>query len=367
MPHLWKIPLKTLAIKRYNVENKIINIRCGRVTAMLCAKSSAQWKAFSLSFVVRRSTYVWCVLIGIFVLQACSSAPKSRYSIKQDTAPTFDYGQIEYEEIQPTFEPYNVWTSRPYKVLGQYYTPLISGKGHVEIGQASWYGQKFHGHKTANGEIFDMFALSAAHKTLPLPSFVKVTNLSNNKSAIVRINDRGPFHDDRVLDLSYGAAKKLGYHKSGVADIKLEVIHVSENGDMTVGNQATIYQHQRGQDLLASSSPAPLARPPAVTNDSQLSTLSSNVSPANDIDDTTLSSNSGLFVQVMAMENEDKVKSLAIGLKNLLQVSTTTPKVANIYKLQLGPLKSEQKAKNLIEELSKIGFDEAFTIEVATQ
>src|SRR5690606_1206077 len=93
-----------------------------------------------------------------------------------------------------------------------------------ERGKASWYGKKFHGYHTSNGEIYDMYGMTAAHKTLPLPTYAKVTNLKNGKSIIVRINDRGPFHDDRVIDLSYAAASKLGILENGTADVEVHAI-----------------------------------------------------------------------------------------------------------------------------------------------
>ena len=288
-----------------------------------------------------------CLLL---LISGCSSKPASRYSIKQDTAPNFKYGEIEYPEIVPAFEPYNKWTSRPYKVLGKHYTPIATGLGFEQKGSASWYGQKFHGHKTANGEVFDMFALTAAHKTLPLPSFIKVSNLDNGKTAIVRVNDRGPFHGNRVLDLSYGAAKKLGYHKHGVARVKIEVIHVGENGDIRLGNRSDTFSYEEGE-LIAN---IPIIEP----NPAQTATI-----PVDD--EIVEAEQTGFFVQVMAMSNGEKARSLATGLSNLLQVPNMVPKIANIYKLQLGPLVNEQKANNIIQELKKIGFEQAFTVEVS--
>jgi rare lipoprotein A len=286
----------------------------------------------------------------LLLMSGCTSKPAGRYSIKQDTAPNFKYGEIEYPEIVPAFEPYNKWTSRPYKVLGKHYTPITTGLGFEQEGKASWYGQKFHGHKTANGEIFDMFALTAAHKTLPLPSFIKVSNLDNGKSAIVRVNDRGPFHGNRVLDLSYGAAKKLGYHKHGVARVKIEVIHVDENGDIRLGKNPDLFSYNEGE-LIANT---PMIQPkPAQIAKTQ--TFEAVIEPEQ----------TGFFVQVMAMSNGEKARSLATGLSNLLQVPNMVPKIANIYKLQLGPLVNEQKANNIIQELKKIGFEQAFTVEVS--
>lgn len=111
-----------------------------------------------------------------------------------------------------------------YEVMGRRYHVLTDSKGFRQRGIASWYGTKFHGKKTANGEIYDMFAMTAAHKTLPIPSYVKVTNLQNQRSVIVRINDRGPFHDNRIIDLSYAAAVKLGVQQAGTGFVELKTV-----------------------------------------------------------------------------------------------------------------------------------------------
>lgn len=112
--------------------------------------------------------------------------------------------------------------NRSYKVAGVRYTPKKQIQAFSQKGTASWYGKGFHGRKTASGERYDMYALTAAHPTLPIPSYVKVTNLKNNKEIVVRINDRGPFHSKRVMDLSYAAAKKLDFTQQGVATVKVE-------------------------------------------------------------------------------------------------------------------------------------------------
>ena len=105
--------------------------------------------------------------------------------------------------------------ANPYTVLGKTYYPMNDARAYRMVGTASWYGTKFHGQATANGETYDLYGMTAAHKTLPLPSYVRVTNLDNGKSVIVRVNDRGPFYSDRVIDLSFAAAKKLGYAETG--------------------------------------------------------------------------------------------------------------------------------------------------------
>lgn len=112
----------------------------------------------------------------------------------------------------------------PYTVLGKTYHINFETAGFTESGYASWYGKKFHGNKTSNGEVYDMYAMTAAHKTLAIPTYVRVTNLENQRTTVVRVNDRGPFHDGRIIDLSYAAAKKLGYHQKGTARVKIEVL-----------------------------------------------------------------------------------------------------------------------------------------------
>ncbi len=112
----------------------------------------------------------------------------------------------------------------PYVVFGRTYEVLSDAGRYAEEGLASWYGTKFHGRATSNGEAFDMYTLSAAHKTLPIPSYVRVTNLNNGLSTVLRVNDRGPFHDDRLIDLSYAAAVKLGFDLNGTAPVRVEMM-----------------------------------------------------------------------------------------------------------------------------------------------
>ena len=124
----------------------------------------------------------------------------------------------------PRAEPLHKAANRPYTVLGQTYTPDTSLKPYKETGVASWYGRRYHGQKTSIGEIYDMYAMTAAHPTLPIPSYARVTNLKNNKSVVVRVNDRGPFHSDRLIDLSYTAAYKLGVLAGGSTPVVVESI-----------------------------------------------------------------------------------------------------------------------------------------------
>src|SRR6476661_1650747 len=153
----------------------------------------------------------------------------------QDSAPTglADVDAIPEPEVKT--EARSIYGNRsPYQVLGQTYRVIDDPSQYDEVGLASFYGNKFHGRRTSNLEVYDMYAFSAAHKTLPLPSFARVTNLANGKSVIVRVNDRGPFHDGRLIDLSYAAAVKLGVYPHGTARVQ---VHGLTAADMVDGDQ----------------------------------------------------------------------------------------------------------------------------------
>lgn len=254
------------------------------------------------------------VVLLVLLLTAC--APSGRYSQHRDSKPDTISANIDFKDVQPVYEPYRKATLRPYTVLGKRYYPLKTSKGYSEKGVASWYGQKFHGHMTANGETYDMFSMSAAHKTLPLPSFVRVTNTQNGRQAIVRVNDRGPFHQNRVIDLSYAAALKLDVISTGTAKVIVDVVHVDKNGVVTVGNQL----------------------------------------------DVDKENNKLLFIQVAASQDEQKVKELASGLSTLYQIPSVTPNDGKLFRLRLGPITDEKRAVRLLGELIKDGYKNAYKL-----
>jgi peptidoglycan lytic transglycosylase len=127
-------------------------------------------------------------------------------------------------DAEPKAEPLHRYANRPYKVFGTEYVPLGEVQAFRQRGVASWYGRRFHGQRTASGEPYDMYAMSAAHPRLPIPSYVRVTNVANGRSVVVRVNDRGPFHASRIIDLSYAAAYKLGFIQAGSAQVEVEAV-----------------------------------------------------------------------------------------------------------------------------------------------
>lgn len=172
------------------------------------------------------------MLFVLSTLSACLSsgpAPVNRKPVpvaQQDGAPSNAPVDLAYlPDPVPKPEPRSRYGNpEQYTVAGQSYRVLRSASGYAENGMASWYGTKFHGRRTSSGEAYDMLQLTAAHKTLPIPTYAHVINLENNRRTIVRINDRGPFHDGRIIDLSYAAAVKLGVHPAGTARVRVEAI-----------------------------------------------------------------------------------------------------------------------------------------------
>ena len=150
---------------------------------------------------------------------------KSRYELEHDRGPSKPMDVSHIVDPIPKHEPHlKAGNYSPYEVLGKKYHVNFNYKGFKQQGFASWYGEKFHGKRTSNGEIYNMYGMTAAHKTLPIPVYVRVTNLENRRQVIVRVNDRGPFHGNRIIDLTYTAAKKLGFQSKGTAKVKIEVL-----------------------------------------------------------------------------------------------------------------------------------------------
>ena len=163
------------------------------------------------------------ILLALFIT-ACSGLHKKGGYFEDDGPPkraSVDIASID--NAVPRAEPLSKYGNRPYIVYGKTYYPLKNANSYKERGIASWYGKKFHGRRTSSGEPYDMYAMTAAHKTLPLPSYVRVQNLTNGRSVIVRVNDRGPFIDNRIIDLSFSAGTKLRIVGAGTGMVEVPV------------------------------------------------------------------------------------------------------------------------------------------------
>jgi len=260
----------------------------------------------------------------------------------KDGAPWWDVDVSRIPDATPTLHsgPYK---ASPYSVLGKTYFPLQESKTYVASGTASWYGTKFHGQNTANGEVYDLYGMSAAHKTLPLPSYVRVTNLDNNKSVILRVNDRGPFYSDRIIDLSYAAAKKLGYAEIGTARVKVEGIDPQAywaakgrpaplmlNEPQVAQNSAPVITASAG--TVEQWTPPPQQHAAAVVP-VQLDTKKNASVPA-----------SGQYLQVGAFANPDAAELLRSKLSGMVSapvfISSIVRNQQTLHRVRLGPIGS---------------------------
>jgi len=196
--------------------------RYGRAAALVCAALLAACKPQVREAPVAAPSHA---RHAPRVTPPVSAAPAPAPRELSDGGPAVPPDVSRVREPVPKSEPLARYGNKsPYTVLGRTYSVRSTSRGYRERGLASWYGTKFHGRLTSSREPYDMYKMTAAHKTLPLPSYVRVTNLENDRSLIVRVNDRGPFHAGRIIDLSYTAAIKLGVHLKGTARVKVEAL-----------------------------------------------------------------------------------------------------------------------------------------------
>lgn len=229
--------------------------------------------------------------------------------------------------------------NRPYSALGNRYTPMTEYAPYKQRGIASWYGKRYHGQKTSSGEVYDMYGMTAAHTTLPLPSYARVTNPENGRSVIVRINDRGPFHSDRLIDLSYAAAYKLRIVGKGSGLVEVEAI--DPRGELFKPKNAA-------QPVASSSTPAPLVVPPPIDPPTELQAPPPEPIQTAQAPQTAASIAPGNYVQVGAFKFKDNSDKLTEKLRqqNLAEnVAVESWYNAGTYRVRLGPYSSRADAE----------------------
>ena len=252
--------------------------------------------------------------MSCLLFNGCSSR------VVRDGAPAQSPDVSSIPDAVPREEPRSRYGNPVYyDVLGKRYYVLASSRDYVESGVASWYGTKFHGERTSSGETYDMNAMTAAHKTLPLPTYVEVTNLENRKTVVVKVNDRGPFHDNRIIDLSYAAAIKLGITARGTGLVEVRAI---DPAHYAVSNRQ--------------------AHRESVTNNT----------------DSSLQ----FFIQVGAFADLIKAKNLQDRLallgSTLVTIRETVVSGKTLYRVRIGPLGSIEYADQLVARLGGMGIDE---------
>src|SRR5450759_1094593 len=318
------------------------------------------------------------VLVAALIIGGCGSAPKR---VERDTgvaaprpapsasAPRASRGGGYYqdhcpgdnplanldqiEDAEPKLEPLNRAANNPYTVFGQQYVPSKALTPYRQRGVGSWYGRKFHGQRTSSGEPYDMYAMTAAHATLPIPSYARVTSLANGRSVIVRINDRGPFHSGRLVDLSYAAAYKLGYAGAGSAPVEVESITRDEMPMIAARRR------QVPAPVTAAAPPPDAAQPVAETRPiapvvlaaaSPLQPEPARPAPPIPVDAEA----GGIYLQLGAFSGRDNAENFRVRvyqqlawLSDAIQIYTRD----GMFRLHLGPYRNRDEANGMAERI----------------
>jgi rare lipoprotein A len=261
-------------------------------------------------------------------------------------------------DASPRWEPLHRFANRPYSVLGRDYTPATEHRPYKERGIASWYGRKFHAQRTSMGETYDMYAMTAAHPTLPLPSYARVTNVANGKSVVVRVNDRGPFLHGRIIDLSYTAASRLGYVNQGSALVDVEALLPEAIGIMAAASGASA----RGAAISTGARP-PATAPPVtpLTSLAPLTPLAPIAPPARDPDLPLRIEGSDIFLQIAAFSNLDNAQNFLSVMEFQLSGNgysqneiSYTPRIRsrdNLFRVEIGPYATRGEAQRAAADL----------------
>lgn len=260
---------------------------------------------------------LFTVLLTAALLASCGGKSKTK-----DIGDGPSYSGIRASDVAdavPKPEPLARYGNHsPYEVFGKKYTVMSSASGYREVGTASWYGSKFHGRRTSSGETYDMHLATAAHKTLPLPTYAEVTNLDNGQQVVVKINDRGPFKSNRIIDLSYGAALRLGMIGTGTARVEVRALDSSGRSSGT----RTIAAGGAGSKSKAGTAQG-----------------------------------HGLFLQMGAFKKRSGAESLVHELRKDAMVPVSINKQGGYHRVWLGPYLNEDQADAIILRAVELGFD----------
>lgn len=291
-----------------------------------CCTDTAKAKRPNLYFskmLIKKIRTGLTLCLSLVLVAACANPYKKDAAPKQKVSTRVDRS----EKVIPRAEPKSKYGNpTSYVVFGRRYFVLPSAQGYVEQGIASWYGTKFHGRRTSSGETYDMYAMTAAHKTLPLPTYARVTNKRNGRSIIVRINDRGPFHKNRIIDLSYAAATKLGIVTRGTGLVEVRAI-----------------DPRRSKAAKPKGKLVDVAEP-------QTEKAGSSATAEKKVE---------IFVQIGAFRVRENAQKLRAQFATLnvgkVAVHNGTLDDAPIYKVWIGPLDTVAQADKTVEKLTELG------------
>jgi rare lipoprotein A len=297
------------------------------------------------------------VLFVLLLVAACSSPPprrdasappsssagtptpwpgSSRYYKDDGPADRIPVDLDAVPDAVPKVEALHKFANRPYAVLGREYVPATTLKAYRERGIASWYGRKFHGQPTSIGETYDMFAMTAAHPTLPLPSYARVTNVATGKSVVVRVNDRGPFLNDRIIDLSYAAAHRIGVAQRGSGEVEVEAILPG------------------APSVFATAAPLPpVAAAPVISAPAEITPVPT---PVASLATPSGVSSSGYAVQLGAFASYANAQNFLAHVQNQLANASVEAKVrqgGGLYRVYVGPYADRDEARRVGERITQ--------------
>jgi rare lipoprotein A len=322
------------------------------------AKLQAQCKQAAIFF----ATQCAAALAAVLLIGGCGSVPKrapvageagvtAQKSAPAAAVPRAGRGGAYYQDdgpgdnppasldhiadAEPRMEPLARAANQPYSVFGRQYVPYQTLTPYRQRGIGSWYGRKFHGQRTSSGEPYDMYAMTAAHATLPIPSYARVTNLANGRSVIVRINDRGPFHSGRLIDLSYAAAYKLGYAGAGSASVEIDAI--------TANDMPLLAARRLQAPNTAAATPRPQTQPMAPVI--LAAATSSPAEPAQSIPVDAVAG--GIYLQLGAFSARDNAENFRMRVYQQLAWLNDPIRImarGGMYRLDLGPFRDRKEA-----------------------
>jgi len=322
-------------------------------------------------------TRLWLLLGAMFALSACAETQFAIHSAKRVVGAVEEKPSAEYK------------VGNPYQINGAWYYPK-EDYGYDETGIASWYGAKFHGRRTANGDIYDMNALTAAHRTLPMPSYVRVTNLENGRSLVLKVNDRGPFAKGRIIDISRRGSQLLGFQNKGTAKVRVQIladksralaVRLQNQTELAkVGSPITVKRLPKAQVNAESLPPpqgaqasAPVVRTPAqetaVVPPPRPAPAPPPAKPLSRIPDEPVTGEvsqknvgaSNIYVQAGAFGQYDNANRVRAKLSPVgpVKISNVLVNGQDLYRVRVGPLASVAAADRMLETVAKAGYPTA--------
>ncbi|MBB3229507.1 septal ring lytic transglycosylase RlpA family protein [Halomonas stenophila] len=281
-----------------------------------------------------------------------------RYAMNSDAYPEEPPDVSRVPDAVPRVEaPSQAGNRATYEVWGETYHVLPDASGYERRGTASWYGKKFHGYATSNGEIYDMYKMSAAHRSLPLPTYARVTNLDNDRSVIVRVNDRGPFHSEREIDLSYAAAARLDILDRGTGRVRVEAIDARDW--LARHGEPAAESPERTAVATAPAADARSADAVGGADDRAAPPEPADARPAEGRSATSRA----IYLQVAALGSADNARALKARLQASLDRPVRVASAAGMHRVQVGPLENSAQLDPLRGELRRAGFDTAFVVD----